>query len=56
MLTIKIQQLLEAVFSMRSVPKLYGKEQQKTSQSENIRGLNLAVVKPTTVQVTKLPL
>jgi hypothetical protein len=23
---------------------------------ENIRGLNLAVVKPTTVQVTKLPL
>jgi hypothetical protein len=46
-----IEELLGAVFSMWSVPRLYSK-----SCLDNIRGLNLAVVKLTTIQETKLPL
>jgi hypothetical protein len=38
-----------------SVPKGY-RSHGRSLVVENIRGLNLAVVKPTTVQVTKLPL
>jgi hypothetical protein len=43
-------ELWEAVFSVRSVPRLYNEDRLQRW------GLNLAVVKPTTVQVTKLPL
>jgi hypothetical protein len=48
--------LLEAVFSMWYDPRLYHATDRLSEIVENIRGLNLAVVKPTTVQVTKLPL
>jgi hypothetical protein len=47
-----------AVFSLpRSVPRDYKRDKEcHLRQNENIRGLNLAVVKLTTVQVIKLPL
>jgi hypothetical protein len=63
-----IEELLEAVFSV-SVPRLYSEDQQEKSISkmfamldkakpdiESIRGLNLAAVKHTAVQVSRLPL
>jgi hypothetical protein len=42
--------ILEALFSVTSVPRLYNNEDQLPHQS-----LNLAVVQLTTVQVTELP-
>jgi hypothetical protein len=45
-----IEGLLEAVFSVGSAQGLYNEDTSRAA------GLNLAVVKLTTVQVTKLPL
>jgi hypothetical protein len=39
-----------------SLPRLYNEDKQDMVERENIRGLNLVVVKLMTVQVTKLPL
>jgi hypothetical protein len=44
------------VFSTWFVPRSYNQDCYTNLFTENIRGLNLAVVKPMTVQVTKLPL
>jgi hypothetical protein len=51
------QQKRGCVSCVWSVPKMCNRYcKPLTWTYENIRGLNLAVVKPTTVQVTKLPL
>jgi hypothetical protein len=44
------------VFSALSMPRLYNTSPLAAKESENIRGLNLEVVKLMTVQVTRLPL
>jgi hypothetical protein len=49
-----MEKLLEEVFSLLSVPGLYIEDQ--LSVRDNKIYLNLAVVKVTTVQVTKVPL
>jgi hypothetical protein len=46
--------MMEEAFPVRSVRGLYNEDLKP--DIENIRGLNLAVVKLTTVQLTKLPL
>jgi hypothetical protein len=56
----------KATFYMRSMPTLlnptdqpsdmFAAQDKSKPDTENVRGLNLAVVKLTTVQVTKLPL
>jgi hypothetical protein len=51
-----IEGLLETMFSVGSSPRQYRENARSAEESENVRGLNLAVVKLTTVQVTKLPL
>jgi hypothetical protein len=48
------EELLEAVISVRSVPKIYNEQQLRLRERKYNR--HLAVVKLTTVQVTKLPL
>jgi hypothetical protein len=50
------EETLETAFSILSDPRLYNANQQDKAKPdiENIRGLNLATVKLTTVQVTKL--
>jgi hypothetical protein len=53
-----IEELLEAVFYVWFMLRLYSEGHQENkpkSDIEYIRGLNLAAVKLTTVQVTKLP-
>jgi hypothetical protein len=51
------EDLLEVVFSVRSMLRLYNAGQLTLERVlKNIRGLNLAVVKLMTVQVTKLSL
>jgi hypothetical protein len=50
-------ELLKAVFSMQSVPRLYTRSSCEANPgTENIGGLKLAAVRHTTVQVTRLPL
>jgi hypothetical protein len=49
----KIDELLESVFSLRSVPKLCNGDQLSIS-FKNIKGLNLAAVNYTTLQVSRL--
>jgi hypothetical protein len=53
-----IEELSQAVFSASPLGALGGYiiRRTKLNSVKNIRGLNLAVVKPMTVQVTKLPL
>jgi hypothetical protein len=50
------EELLETMFSVGSVTTLYKERSDQIAAMENIRGLSLAVVKLTTVHVTKLPL
>jgi hypothetical protein len=59
-----IEGLLEAVFSVGSAPKLYNEDKSQAAVivllgkvkpgTGSIRGLNLAVIKHMTVQVTRL--
>jgi hypothetical protein len=51
-----IEELFGTIFSRLTVPRSYKQDSWNNESVENIRGLNLAVVKLTTVQVTKLPL
>jgi hypothetical protein len=48
--------IMQETFSLGSVRVLYKEEATNRESSENMKGLNLAVVKLTTVHVTKLPL
>jgi hypothetical protein len=51
-----IQELLETAFPVGSAPRLYNDDPRSAERTENIRVLNLAAVKLTSVQMTKLPL
>jgi hypothetical protein len=51
---MKEHAIMEKTFSVWFVPRLYNEDQKANRDTENIRGLNLAAVKSTTVQVTRL--